>query len=442
MANRTVKIDHLYRVEGHGGIRVELDGKKLLDVQMEIFEGSRFFEALIRGRHYKDVPMIMCRICAICSASHRTVAIRAVEKAIGLEVSRQTKLFRELLIMGEMIESHTLHLFCLAAPDFLGFPGVAAMADRHEGVVRMGLGLKKLGNAIQELVGGRKIHQVNAEVGGFSKIPEKEALLKLRNELESKIPDAHSSIAFIEGITQENLTKSPSVFSALDDESGNYCYHGDTILVSTGDKLPVHKYKELCNEFVVSHSHAKHSRYKDKPLMVGSLARVNFHRGKLTGKAQSEMERLEKSYDPHNILWNNLAQAVEVLQAMERGIETIDLIMKEGYKEEEPAVPGKISGGSGAAGTEAPRGTLFHSYTVDEKGIVTDADVITPTAINLENMEKDIRAATEMGISDPEEELKLKLEKVARAYDPCISCSVHLVDMREKQASSLPVSSS
>jgi sulfhydrogenase subunit alpha len=135
MSSRTIKIDHLYRVEGHGGIRVEMNGKKLLDVKMEIFEGSRFFEALIRGRHYNDVPMIMCRICAICSASHRLVAIKAVEKAIGLEVSPQTKLLRELLILGEIIESHTLHLFCLAAPDFLGFPGVAAMADRHEGLV-------------------------------------------------------------------------------------------------------------------------------------------------------------------------------------------------------------------------------------------------------------------------------------------------------------------
>lgn len=441
MSNRTIKIDHLYRVEGHGGIRVELDGKKLLDVKMEIFEGSRFFEALIRGKHYNYVPLIMSRICAICSASHRTVAIRAVENAIGLEVSPQTKLLRELLIMGEMVESHTLHLFCLAAPDFLGFPGVAAMAEKHEGVVRMGLGLKKMGNAVQERVGGRMIHQVNVEVGGFPKTPEKEVLLQLCDELEAKIPDARSTISFMEDIIQENLTKSPSVFTALDDESGNYCYYGDSILVSTEDKLPVHKYKELCNEFVVSHSHAKHSRYQDKPLMVGSLARIYFHREKLTGEAGSEMKRLEKSFDPHNILWNNLAQAIEVLHAIERSIELIDRIMTEGYREELPAVPDKIKGGTGAAGTEAPRGTLFHSYTVDEKGIVTDADVITPTAINLENMEKDIRAATELGIDDPEEALKLKLEKVARAYDPCISCSVHLVDMREKKPSHLTTSS-
>ena len=430
MSEKTIKIDHLYRVEGHGGVKVKLDGKEILDVKMEIFEGSRFFEALIRGRHYNDVPMIMCRICAICSASHRLVAIKAVEKAIGLDVSPQTKLLRELLILGEMIESHTLHLFCLAAPDFLGFPGVAAMADRHEGVVRMGLGLKKLGNAIQELVGGRKIHQINAEVGGFTKVPEKEALLKLRGSLEEKFADTFATLDFMESITTENLTKSASLFSALSSESEGYRYYGDDIAVSTGDKMPVESYRELCNEYVVTHSHAKHSIYKDKPFMVGSLARLYLNREKLKGRAGERMKNLEGSFDSDNILWNNLGQAIEVIDAFERSIEIIDELMEAGYKDEEPSKPGKIRGGKGSAGTEAPRGTLYHSYTVDNRGIVTDADVITPTAINLANMEKDIRAAVELAINDDEEVLKLKLEKVVRAYDPCISCSVHLVDLR------------
>ncbi|MBE9536325.1 MAG: Ni/Fe hydrogenase subunit alpha [Proteobacteria bacterium] len=435
MSSRTIKVDHLYRVEGHGGIRVELDGKKLLDVKMEIFEGSRFFEALIRGRHYNDVPMIMCRICAICSASHRLVAIKAVEKAIGLEVSPQTKRLRELLILGEIIESHTLHLFCLAAPDFLGFPGVAAMAERHGDVVKMGLGLKKLGNQIQEIIGGRKIHQVNAEVGGFGKVPEEEQLMELRRALEDKLGDALEAVAFIESITVENITKSPSIFSALTNGEENYSYTGDTILVSTGETMPVEDYKKLTNEFVVNHSHAKHSLYKDKPFMVGSLARLYLNRQKLKGKAGQEMKRLEKSFDPDNILWNNLGQAVENLQSMERAIEIIDQLMGDGYREEEIVKPLKIKGGSGSAGTEAPRGTLYHSYTIDSDGLVTDADVITPTAINLENMEKDIRAATILAIDDAEEDLKLKLEKVARAYDPCISCSVHLVDLRKEKNS-------
>jgi len=430
MPDKTIKIDHLYRVEGHGGVKVKLGGKEILDVKMEIFEGSRFFEALIRGRHYNDVPMIMCRICAICSASHRLVAIKAVEKAIGLEVSPQTKLLRELLILGEMIESHTLHLFCLAAPDFLGFPGVAAMADRHAEVVKMGLGLKKLGNAIQEIVGGRKIHQINAEVGGFSKVPAKEELLRLREGLEEKYTDTIKTFHFIEGITKENLTRSPSVFSALTDDSDGYKYYGETIAISTGDTMPVEEYKNLCNEYVVEHSHAKFSAYKEQPFMVGSLARLFLNRKKLTGKAGAEMTRLEDSFEVDNAIWNNLAQAIEVIQCFERGIEIIDQIMKEGYKEEELAQPGKISGGTGAAGTEAPRGTLYHSYTVDEKGMITDADVITPTAINLSNMEKDIRAAVGIAIDDPEDAIKLKLEKVVRAYDPCISCSVHLIDAR------------
>lgn len=432
MTGKTIKIDRLYRVEGHGGIKVELDGKKLIDVRMEIFEGSRFFEALIRGRNYRDVPMIMCRICAICSASHRLVAIKALEKAFELDVSPQTKLLRELLILGEMIESHALHLFCLAAPDFMGVPGITAMAEKDEGIVRLGLGIKKAGNEIQELVGGRMIHPINAEVGGFSRVPDRQSLLELRDRLENKMKDVELTVEFIEGLSKENINDSPSVFSALSDGDGFYRYDGDTIAVSTGEKMPVEEYKNLCNEWVVRHSHAKHSRFKDKPFMVGALARLALNRDNLPGSAGKTMKRLEDSFDPDNILWNNLAQAVEIQHAFERSIEVIDEMMKNGYRDEEPARV-RVKAGKGTAATEAPRGTLYHSYTVDEKGMVTSADVITPTAINLENIEKDLRASVERNIRDPEDKLKLKLEKVARAYDPCISCSVHLVNAKSKE---------
>jgi len=241
-------------------------------------------------------------------------------------------------------------------------------------------------------------------------------------------------IEFIESITTENLTESPSIFSGLGNGDESYTYSGDTILVSTGDEMPVEEYKNLCNEFVVTHSHAKHSLYNDQPFMVGALARLYLHRDKLRGFAGQRMAKLEDSFDPGNILWNNLAQALEVVQSIERGIEIISELIDNGYNEdEEPATPGKVKGGAGTAATEAPRGTLYHSYTIDDKGIVTDADVITPTAINLENMEKDIRAAVELNPKDKEDDLKLKLEKVARAYDPCISCSVHLVDVSKEE---------
>ena len=434
MTSKTIKIDHLYRVEGHGGIRVELDGKKILDVKMEIFEGSRFFEALIRGRSYKDVPMIMCRICAICSASHRLAAIGAIEKALELQVTAQTILLRELLHLGEIIESHSLHLFCLAAPDFLRLPGIAAMADRHEAIVRLGLGLKKLGNEIQELVGGRKIHPLNAEVGGFTKVPEKERMLNLKERIEDNLENVAKAVEFIESITKENITASPAVFSALTNGRDEYCYSGDTIMVSTDEEIPVSNYKSLCNESVVTHSHAKHSHYKNKPFLVGSLARLYFNRKNLTGAAAETMKRLEPSFDPDNILWNNMAQAIELQHCFEHSLEIIDTLMKDGYKEYEEPAKVTLQAGKGSAGIEAPRGTLFHSYTIDEKGIVIDADVITPTSMNLANIEKDIRAAVDRNIDDTEDELKLKLEKVARAYDPCISCSVHLVDVsNEKQ---------
>jgi len=431
MSNKTITVDHLYRVEGHGGIRVEVDGKTVIDVRMEIFEGSRFFEALIRGRSYKDIPMIMCRICAICSSSHRVVAIKAVEKALGMKVSGQTEFLRELLILGEIIESHSLHLFCLAAPDFLKLSGIIEMADSHMELVKMGLGIKKLGNDVQELMGGRKIHPINAEIGGFSRVPDLNRLLDLRGRVEEGLPMAAKALDFIESITKENLTSSSSIFSALMDNNRSYSYSGDLIRLSNGETLPVEDYRTVCNEKVVSYSNAKHSLYKGKPVMVGSLARIYLNRATLSGVSADTMKRLETSFDPSNILWNNLAQAVEIQQAMHRIIEIIDLMANEGYKEEE-LVKAVAGAGRGTAATEAPRGTLYHSYEIDDAGMVVDADVITPTAINLENMEKDIRAAAERFIDDPEEELKTKLEKVVRAYDPCISCSVHLVDVTKR----------
>jgi len=421
---KSVVVDHLCRVEGHGGINVAIEDGKVAKVEMDIFEGARFLEALVVGRSYSEVPPILSRICAICSAVHTVVSLMAVEDAFDTELSAQTKLLRELLVQGGNIESHALHLFCLAFPDFLGCSSVFALAEDYPQEVKIGLGLKKLGNTIQETVGGRAVHPVNAVLGGFGKVPTKKRLLELKEELIKGLEGALVAVDSVASLEIPNFSECPTLYAALGSSSEEYSLFGDKVVFSNGESRKVNSYREICNETVVPHSHAKHSHFKGLPFMVGALARVMLYGHKLNSEAKKAKEKLGLSLFTENILLNNSAQAIEIVYSLERSIQIIDELAQRGIKNENP-VKIKPKASQGTAAAEAPRGTLYHSYTFDKEGRVTKADVITPTAQNLANLEKDFRASAERLVDEPEGSLKAKLEMVARAYDPCISCSVH-----------------
>jgi len=355
----------------------------------------------------------------------------AIENAFGVKVTPQTALLRDLLIQGGNIESHALHLFCLAVPDYLGYTGAISLAADQPELVKMGLDLKKLGNTIQEMIGGRAVHPVNAVIGGFGKLPDKELLLDLKKQLEKGLQQASASIDLMATLKIPSFTESLTVYAALDSTDGKYSFFGDRIILSTGDSIDISKYKEVCNEKVVLHSHAKHSQFKNKPFMVGALARIMLNGHKLTGEAKKAMEKLGLNLPSQNVLHNNIAQAVELVYAVERSLEIIEQLLEYGIKDERPAKI-KVKSGKGTAACEAPRGMLFHSYAFDKKGSLVSADVITPTAQNLANMEKDLRVSVERLINKSKESLSDKLEMVVRAYDPCISCSVHLVEVNYK----------
>ena len=429
--NKSIVIDHLCRVEGHGGITVDIKDGKAVKVNADIFEGSRFFEPLIIGRYYNEIPSILSRICAICSAVHTITSLKAVENAFGVKVTPQTDLLRDLLIQGGNIESHALHLFCLAVPDYLGYTGAISLAADKPELVKMGLELKKLGNIIQELVGGRAVHPVNAVIGGFGKIPGKELLLDLKRNLKKGLRQAIDTIDIMAALKIPDFTEPLTTYAALESIDNKYSFFGDKIVLSTGDSIDISNYRKVCNEKVVLHSHAKHSLFKEKPFMVGSLARIMLNGHKLTGEAKKAMEKLGLDSPSQNVLYNNHAQAVEMVYAIERSLEIIEELLRYGINDEIP-VKVKVKAGTGTAACEAPRGMLFHSYAFDKKGRVTKADVITPTAQNLANMEKDLRVSAERLINESKESLSGKLEMVARAYDPCISCSVHLIAVNYK----------
>ncbi len=427
-----ITIDHLARVEGHGGITVELQGDVVTDVRFDIFEGSRLLEPIVKGKHYDKIAPSLSRICSICSAAHTLTSLKATENAFGIRVSPQTELLRELLMRGESIESHALHVFMLAAPDYLNYPSAIAMAADKPAAVLLALRMKKLGNLIQETIGGRAVHPVNAVVGGFGKAPSLDQLIELRSGLLQAQTDSDVVIDFMASLPAADFCRADTTYAALRSPNLDSYYNGDEVMVfAKGSRAIVQAddYRSLTNEKAVPHSHAKHSTFRGSPFMVGSLARLTVNPRRLTGKLAVAMKRLKLVLPADNPMDNNKAQALELVNDVERSLEIIEQLLRDGIKDER-SMPVHPRAGSGTAITEAPRGLLIHSYVYDDRGCIVSADVITPTALNAASIEQHMRRAVEQCEDRDEAVISRRLQMIARAYDPCISCSVHLVRKR------------
>ena len=428
-----IQVEHLARVEGHGGITVELNGDGAVSAfRFDIFEGARLLEGLVRGRSYEDISPILSRICSICSVAHSLTSLKATENALGVKVTPQTELLRDLLYRGESIQSHALHLFCLAVPDYLGYPSVTALAADHLDAVKLGLRLKKLGNSIQETLGGRAVHPVNAIVGGFGKLPSVDSLVALRAALMQGVADCETTVELLASLPAADFCHTDTVFAALSSPQNHGYYAGNEIIVSSNGQqqsVSAADYRSLSNEKSVPGSHAKHSSFNGKPFMVGSLARLTTNTQGLTERARVAMGELGLRLPSDNPMDNNKAQAVELVHDVHSALAIVDRLLRDGVKEE-GCVAVHPKAGTGTGVTEAPRGLLVHSYTYDDEGRIIAADVITPTAFNVASIENHFRSTVEQNPSKDVPALKKKLEMVARAYDPCISCSVHLLQRR------------
>jgi len=429
MMKRVIEVEELTRVEGHGRIEVVIEEEEIKNVNMSIFEGPRFFEAFIETVKYDKVPDIMRRICAICTASHSLASIRTIEKAFDVKVTKQTQLLRDLLIHGEMIESHALHVFMLALPDYLGFPDAIRMYSKYPKYVKAALHLKAAGNMVHNVLSGREVHGMNERVGGFSKTPSEEELEKIKMAMAAAKSTAELAVDLFSKVDTPKFAESKNILMALD-PGEKFGFIGDYVLVSDGTRHPVEDYLELTNERTVKHSHAKFSSYNGSTFMVGALPRVLLNKDKLTGTAKTLYNEHQSLLTQRNTLMNNLAQSIELVHSVERCIEDIEVLLSEGLKDE-GLVEFKPKAGRGVGAVEAPRGILYHDYIFDEEGCIIKCNVITPTAQNAANMEKDYRVAAERLIKEPDEKLVNAFELIARAYDPCISCSVHLTRLRK-----------
>ena len=432
---RTVTVSHLGRIEGHGGIHVRIVGDVVHEVGLDVFEGSRYYEALLRGKHFLDVQGIITRVCAICSTSHTVAALTALEKALGIEPPQRVTDLRCLAELGAFVESHALHVFALALPDFLGFDSVIAMSARYPAEVTFALKLKQLGNRVQQLIGGRAIHPVNMLVGGFGRLPQPEDLRSLREDLRAAVDPLMGTLGLVESVEVPDWPKQETLYVALKPNQEAYRFRGDVLCTSRGEEYAVERYADLVREYTVEHSNAKHSALASgESYMVGSLARLKLWGHFLVGRAREAFEHLFPGGVVDNVLLNTRAQLVELIHCLERGAELCDVLLAQPAADERKKVEYQVRAGRGVGALEAPRGTLFHEYTLDEDGRVASANVITPTAQNLANVERDMRRAAETLIAREhdirEPRLKQALEMVTRAYDPCISCSVHLVRAR------------
>lgn len=425
MSNKNeIMIEPIARVEGHGGIKVEIKDNKISNVEVQILEGPRLFEALVVGRTPQEDVSIVPRICAICNLSHKYAALRGLEKALGVEVDPTTKLYRELMHLGEIIESHSLHIYFLALPDYLGYDNAFLMGEKYGDIITNALRLKQFGNMIMKMIGGRMIHGENPIIGGFGKLPTHEELTKIKKEALELLPFVIETIELFAGFEIPNHMERETQFLCCKPPHKDYDFYGDILITSDGKEHPVENYSSVIKERVVSHSFAKRGQYMGKPFTVGALARLLLLGDRLKGKAMEIFDKLVNERWYRNPLFNNHAQAIEQIYSLERIPKIINEILS---SVESKVVEPKNKTGYGTGAVEAPRGTLIHHYKV-QGGLISAADIITPTVMFLDDIEEFIRtSANSLLARNQTDNIELELEKIARAFDPCISCSSHMV---------------
>lgn len=420
MKTRTIKVDNLARVEGEGALYIKIKDDHVQDVKFKIIEPPRFFEALLRGRAFTEAPDITARICGICPVAYQMSAVHAMEDACGVLVSGQLRGLRRLLYCGEWIESHALHIYLLHAPDFLGYPSAIHMAQDYPDVVQRGLRLKKAGNEIVTFLGGRAVHPINVRVGGFYKVPTKQEFGPLKAQLQWGREAALETVRWVATLPFPDFEQDYE-FVALS-HPDEYPFNEGHLISNKGLDTTAQEYDKHFLEEHVPYSSALHSTIVGRgAYFTGPLARYNLNFAQLSPIAQQAAR--EAGLDAHcrNPFKSIIVRSVEVLYAFDEALRIIDQ-----YEMPETAaieVPPRAA--MGYACTEAPRGTLYHRYKINEAGLIQDAKIVPPTSQNQKTIEHDLRHFVAQTMHLPDEELTWKCEQAIRNYDPCISCSTH-----------------
>ena len=443
--NANIKVHHLTRVEGHGNIVVDVKEGKIETCEWRVPEAPRFFEAMVRGRHYTEVARITSRICGICSVGHSLASVKATEDALGIKISPQTDKLRRILKHAENFDSHVLHVAFLVAPDLLGAPSVFPLIATHPDVIKKAIILKKVGSDWAGLLSGRSTHPTKVVPGGFASLPgeaytaaqAEEVLKQIKQTILDAVPtvvDIYEVLKSVAGNIPD-FTRETEYVGLVDDvEFGLYdgkigCLMPD----GTKELIDAADYKKVTNEWVSPLSTAKYAKHNMDSYMAGSLARVNLNSEQLHPEARKIVEDLGFKAPCFNPYMNSICQFIEAVHSAYTSVGLIDELLSEGIKDEKPVEPAALSG-KGVSAVDVPRGILFHEYEYKD-GFCTSGNCIIPTNQNHANIQKDFeKLVPEMLEADKTEaEMELGLEMLVRAYDPCISCSTHYLDIEFKR---------
>ncbi len=420
----TIKVDYMARVEGEGALFIKLKNDQVQDVKLKIFEPPRLFESLLRGRHFTEAPDITARICGICPVAYQMGSVHAIERALGITIHPMVRQLRRLLYAGEWIESHVLHIYMLHAPDFLGYRDFVELAKDHPEEATQALRLKKLGNRIMSLLGGREIHPVSVAVGGFYKTPERADLEKLTEELKWALDVAVAKAEFLASFEYPDFEQTYE-FVALS-HPNEYPLNEGRLVSNKGLNIDASQYDDYFVEQHVKHSNALHSVIRGRgSYQTGPLARLNLNFSKLPSVARQVAEHCGMRVPCLNPFKSILARAVEVVFALDEALRIIQTY----EPPPAPRVAYDVHAATGYSITEAPRGIQFNRYSFDENGLIQAVKIVPPTSQNQKRIEDDLRNFIPSIVSQPVEEITRRCEQAVRNYDPCISCATHFLKL-------------
>ena len=427
---RTIRTDYLARVEGEGAMYVKLDGERVADVKLRIYEPPRFFEAMLRGRAFGEAVDITARICGICPVAYQMSAARAMENACGVTIDEgPIRDLRRLLYCGEWIESHSLHVYFLHAPDFLGYPGAIEMSRDHRQVVERGLAMKKAGNQVMTVVGGREVHPINVRVGGFYRAPTRSELRALVDPLERAREIALQTVGWTTELSFPDVAREPELVALSD--PGGYPIDLGRIVSDHGLDIDPSGFDEHIVEEHVEHSNALHARIRERgAYLTGPLARYNLAGDRLRPTALDAARAAGLGPRCTNPFQSIIVRSVELVQACDEAL----ALIAEYEPPDRPWVEVEPRRAVGHGVTEAPRGMLYHRYEIDDDGTILDARIVPPTSQNQLAIEADLRAVVETAVHLPDDQLAQRCEQAIRNHDPCISCATHFLTLTVDRA--------
>lgn len=422
---RTIRTDYLARVEGEGAMYVKIEGRDVREVKLRIYEPPRFFEAFLRGRAFTEVPDITARICGICPVAYQTSSVRAMEDACGVAIDDgPIRALRRLLYCGEWIESHSLHVYMLHAPDFLGYAGAVEMARDHPRIVEQGLQMKKAGNQLMAVVGGREVHPINVRVGGFYRAPGRAELRALIDPLEQARETAVDTVRWAGALPFPDVELSPE-YAALSDPE-RYPIDLGKVAFTGGLEIEPGAFLEHVFEEHVEHSNALHARLRGGGnYLTGPLARYGLAYDKLRPLSREAAAEAGLAPVCRNPFQSIVVRGVELVEAVDEALALIDAY----EPPDPPAVEVVPRRAIGHGASEAPRGLLYHRYEIDDDGTILDARIIPPTSQNQLAIEEDLRAVVERHLDESDESLRHRCEQAIRNHDPCISCATHFLEL-------------